>query len=231
MPALHTPIVWITLVPLAAAAVSVPGEGTAVVVTFDEGRNIGNWSFFGDPKNPIEVIERTGGNPGAFLHSTCSGLACLDTFAPQFRTQLGVQSVFLGDYRKKGVDFLGIDVAIFGPRFVSTGSRPLTLLLIDDAGTEAPSDDSAVFLKGPNIPRPEGQWCSYGFDVPSQSTVLPPGWLVLVAPGTPDEAWNNVITGVDQAVFYFGDPELFYIFQQWEIGVDNIRIERELDQL
>ncbi len=220
-------IVWTALAPFASTASSPAPESSVFVVTFDEGRNVGNWSFFGDPENPIEVIERTGGNPGAFLHSTCGGLACLDTFAPQFRTQLGVQSLFLGDYRKKWVDFLGIDVAIFGPRFVSTGSRPLTLLLIDDAGTAEPGDDSAVYLKGPNIPRPEGQWCSYGFDVPSQSTVLPPGWIVLAGSGTPDEAWNNAITGVDQVVFFFGDPELFYIFQQWEIGVDNIRIERQ----
>ena len=46
----------------------------------------------------MNVIESTGGHPGAWLHSTCTGLACLDTFAPQFRTELGVRSVFTGNY-------------------------------------------------------------------------------------------------------------------------------------
>jgi hypothetical protein len=65
-----------------------------LVETFEAGTNVGRWSFFGNPDNPVEVIEPTGGNPGAFLHATCNDLACLDTFAPELRTQLGVGSVF-----------------------------------------------------------------------------------------------------------------------------------------
>jgi len=29
---------------------------------------------------------------------------------------------------------------------------------------------------------------------------------------------------VDQVRFFYGDPELFFIFQQWTLGVDNPRI-------
>jgi hypothetical protein len=199
----------------------------SLVVGFDEGKNIGRWSFFGDPANPIEVIERTGGNPGPWLHSTCSGLACLDTFAPQFRTMLGVRSVFTGNYRLKGVTSLGIDTEILGPSFVSTGSRPLTLVLFDDNGTPNEfGDDSAVYLKGPNIPELGAGWQSYSYPVPSQATGLPAGWGIFQGQGTPDQVWNKVINGVDQVTFMYGDPELFYIFQQWEIGVDNVRITR-----
>ncbi len=41
------------------------------VETFDHNRNEGNWSFFGNPDNKIEIIDRDGGNPGAFLHARC----------------------------------------------------------------------------------------------------------------------------------------------------------------
>ena len=196
-------------------------------VGFEEGKNIGKWSFFGDPANPVEVIERAGGNPGAWLHSTCSGLACLDTFAPQFRTMLGARSVFTGNYRAKGVSLLGVDVQVLGPTFVSTGNRPLTLVLYDDNGTPNEfGDDSSVYLKGGNIPEKGSGWKSFSYNVPSQSTTLPAGWGVSQGQGTPDQVWNRVINGVDQVTFMFGDPELFYIFQQWELGVDNIRIAR-----
>jgi hypothetical protein len=195
-------------------------------VGFDQG-NIGNWSFFGNPANPIEVIEPSGGNPGAWLHSTCSGLNCLDTFAPQFRAQLGVRSIFTGNYRQKRITSLGIDVEVIGPAFVSTGSRPLTLVLLDDNGTPGEFlDDNAVYLTGPNIPARGAGWASFSYAVPSASTTLPAGWQVLSGNGTPDQVWNKVIAGVDQVQFLFGDPMLFYIFQQWELGVDNVRITR-----
>ncbi len=193
--------------------------------TFDSAGNTGRWSFFGNPDNPVEVIETSGGNPGAFLHSTCTGLACLDTFAPQLRTELGTDSVFTGDYRAKRVTRLGVDLAIFDVDF-STGGRPLTLMLTRDPGTPVdPSDDVIVYLLGPkNIPDPDGQWKSYHFRVPSQSAGLPAGWLVLQGTGDDDADWNAVMTDVDQASFFFGDPTFFFIFQQWELGVDNVRI-------
>ena len=101
-----------------------PAPKVNLLETFSAG-NTGRWSFFGNPDNPVEVIEPSGGNPGAFLHSTCSGLACLDTFAPELRTELGVASIFTGDYRAKGVASLGVDLAIFRVDFSSSG-RPLS---------------------------------------------------------------------------------------------------------
>ncbi len=195
------------------------------IVTFENGQNTGNWSFFGDPDNPIEVIESSGGNPGAFLHSTCQGLACLDTFAPELRTELGVSSIFTGDYRAKRVRSLGVDLAIFRVDFSSAG-RPLSLILRNDGGTpDDPSDDVVVHFVGPkNVPAPDGSWRRYQLAVPSRSTVLPSGWKVFQGTGDDDADWNTVLTDVDEVSFFFGDPEFFFIFQQWELGVDNIRI-------
>jgi hypothetical protein len=33
-----------------------------------------------------------------------------------------------------------------------------------------------------------------------------------------------VIQNVSRVQFFYGDPTFFFIFQQWEVGADNIRI-------
>ena len=92
------------------------GPKLPFVESFETGTNTGNWSFFGDPLIGLEALDSNGGNPGAFLHSFCGGgLACLDTSAPRLRTQLGVHSIFTGDYRAKSVGAMGVDLAVFGP--------------------------------------------------------------------------------------------------------------------
>jgi len=209
-----------------------PFDQVNVVETFDEGENAGRWSFFGNPDNSVEVIDSSGGNPGAFLHSTCQGLACLDTFAPQLRTELGVASIFTGDYRSKEVSALGVDLAIFYVDFSSAG-RPLTLMLTHDGGTpEEPADDLIVYrVGGRNVPPPNGTWRRFSFHVPSASAVLPASWRVLQGSGDDDADWNTVITDVSQVSFFFGDPEFFFIFQQWELGVDNVRIALDPEAL
>lgn len=201
---------------------------------FETGSNTGSWSFFGDPTLGLEVIETSGGHPDAFWHSLCGqGLACLDTFAPQFRTQLGVDSIFTGDYRDQGVTTLGVDLAIFGPAGVTTEGRPLSLVLRSDGNTpDEFGDDVVVYrLGGANIPRENGNWRSYRFQVPSSRTTLPAGWHVLQGTGDAEADWNLVIQDVSQVEFFFGNPEFFFIFQQWELGVDNLSIRLDADEL
>lgn len=187
--------------------------------------NEGGWSFFGAPGHPLEVVESAGGNPGPFLHTICAGASCLDTFAPQLRTQLGAPSLFSGNWRARGVDALSVDIAIFHVDFSSAG-RPLSVLLRSDPGTPGTfADDVVVYLVGPrNVPGPNGAWRRYGFPVPTASTGLPAGWVVQQGSGNPDADWNQVVTDVDQVTFFFGDPSFFFIFQQWEVGADSIRI-------
>ncbi len=215
----------ISLLVLACPQTPTPGNPVNIVEDFERG-NTGNWSFFGDPDNPIEVIETSGGNPGAYLHSTCEGLNCLDTFAPELRTELGVPSVFNGDYRARAVSALGVDLAVLDVDFSSLG-RPLTLILRNDSGTPGDfGDDVVVYRLGSrNVPQPNGRWRRYDFRVPSASLTLPAGWQVFQGTGNDDADWNTVIQDVDQASFFFGDPQFFFIFQQWELGVDNVRIQ------
>ncbi|TWT44261.1 hypothetical protein RAS1_06710 [Phycisphaerae bacterium RAS1] len=199
--------------------------------TYSGSTNHGNWSYFGDPGTGIEVVETSGGNPGAFWHSTCnqSELLCLDTYAPQPRTQLGVNSRFVGNYRARQVTALGIDLVLFYVDFSAAG-RPLTVMLRGDAGTPGdPSDDYFVYRLEPYyVPEVGDGWRSFTFAIPSQNLTLPLGWSVLNGSGDNNADWNAAITSVAQVVFFYGDPEFFFIFQQWEPGLDNPRITRNV---
>jgi hypothetical protein len=76
------------------------------------------------------------------------------------------------------------------------------------------------------MPHPGKLWRSFDFVVPSQLPAMPPRWGRLGECGslTDDELWNKVITGVDRLSFFAGDPDLIYIFQVWDVGIDNPRI-------
>ncbi|MEW6411152.1 MAG: hypothetical protein AB1483_01615 [Candidatus Zixiibacteriota bacterium] len=201
---------------------------TTFVETFDNPNIEGNWSYFGNPRNRVEVVEKDGGNPGGFLHATCDGMACLDTYAPQLRTQIEDTSIFTGNYRAKGVAQLGVDLATFGPEIVTWLGRPLSLMIRYDGGTPYDwTDDVQVFYVGNvNIPGPNNNFRSFRFKVPSESTVLPDGWKVMYGYNTGDDDadWNTVMENVSQVTFFYGDPEYFFMFQQWELGVDNVSI-------
>ncbi len=196
------------------------------VVTFDEPEIEGNWSFYGNADVSREIIETAGGNPGAFLHSPCDGLACLDTYAPQFRTQLGRTSRFTGNYRARGVRTLGVDLAVYGPEILTTLGRPLSLILSHDPGTPTdPNDDLQITYVGKhNIPNNNGRFKSYWFDIPYASETLPEDWVVRLGRGSGDHDadWNLLIQDVTQVTFFFGDPDYYFMFQQWELGADNV---------
>jgi len=212
-PGLHPLTILIVL----AAARGAIGFST-FIETFDGGSNEGGWRF----ETGSGSIQPAGGNPGAYFRDTV-----VDTFAPQPRTTLGLSSQFTGDFRTRQVTAIGIDLITHSVDFSAAG-RPLTLMLISDNGTPGDfNDDWAAYDIGPdNVPLPGQGWMSYDYDVPSQSMTLPAGWNTIAfgpnSPANPD--WNDVITDVAQIRFFYGDPELFFIFQQWDLGLDNPRI-------
>ncbi|MGH9381507.1 MAG: choice-of-anchor J domain-containing protein, partial [Thermoanaerobaculia bacterium] len=201
--------------------------GTTFIETFDDGGNAGNWTF-GIPQ--IEVTESDGGNPGWWLHSTCVELDCLDTFAPQLRTTpMGDDNEFTGNYRQRGVTSVGVDLQTVDADF-SVDGRPLTVMLVQDNGTPDDfSDDWAAYYIGDeNIPLVGEGWKSFDFAIPSDAEELPPGWQFFAFGGSaPEPSWNTVIEDVSQLRYFYGDPELIFIFQQWELGLDNARITYE----
>ncbi len=201
--------------PLFFLATIVTLAQSSLVETFDGGSNQGGWSY-GLPAS----FPATGGNPGSFL--LVSGL---DTFAPiAVSTE---PSPFTGDYRQRKVTSIGVDLLTLAVDFSAAG-RPLTLMLIYDNGTPNNfADDTAAFYLGANIPEPGEGWLPYDFAVPSESDTLPDGWelLNLGDSGSPAQAtWAQVIANVAQVRFFYGDPRLFFIFQMWTVGMDNVRI-------
>ena len=40
----------------------------------------------------------------------------------------------------------------------------------------------------------------------------------------PDAAWNALITNVTNVRFPFSDPDLFWYFQVWDLGIDDVHI-------
>ena len=209
---------WGLLVLIAASSASSALAGQTVAETFTGGSNQGGWTY----GLANQVIETSGGNPGAYLHEPL-----IDTYAPQPHTALGLASVFTGDYRARRVESFGVDVIVFSAQFFT--NPPLTLMLANDNGTPFDtSDDCIVYLVGANVAAPGAGWTSYEFAIPAQSPTLPPGWQTYNACSTPDASWNSVITSVSYVRFLYGDPTFFYPVGPWNTGIDNPRITTEL---
>ncbi len=172
-----------------------------VVEDFEDNVNQAGWTF----GNTIEAIE-DGGNPGKHLHNSH-----IDTFAPQLRTT-SPSSPYNGDYRAQGYTSFEVDLLTYSTQFPA--QRELSLILS--------SGVCSVYYKGTaTVPQPGSGWKSFQFDIDSASTTLPPGWAVLNGCGSDDVTWNIVITGVTEVRFFYGDPTFFFIFDIWDVGMDN----------
>jgi hypothetical protein len=202
-----------------AVAHTAAAGGPAFVESFTGGSNEGGWTY----GSPNGAIEGAGGNPGAYFHDDF-----LDTFAPQPRTGFNVASLFTGNLRAQEVVSIGIDLILFDVDF-SAGDRPLTLMLVHDRGTPANFDDDwAMYTMGPDVPLVGEGWKPYDFAVPTEliSTAPPPGWSYLALGGSspPSGSWNALVTDVAQVRYFYGDPTFFFIFQAWDLGMDNPRL-------
>jgi len=45
--------------------------------------------------------------------------------------------------------------------------------------------------------------------------------IALGSSSPPEPDWNQLITDVAEVRFFYGDPTMFFIFQGWNLGVDN----------
>jgi hypothetical protein len=206
---------------LAAAALASATASAQLpfVEPFTGGSNSGSWTL-----GPPSTFPSTGGNPTWVLQST------VDTFAPQPRSQ-DANSPFGGDWRAKGVRSVGIDLRTLAVQFPF--DRELTLMLGNDNGTPAdPLDDCIVYFLGTRrVPQVAEGWKSFDFFVDSASTSMPPGWALSGQSGSctdANAAWNTVITDVSYVQYFYGNPEFFFIFDMWTVGLDNARISGEL---
>jgi hypothetical protein len=191
---------------------------TTIAETFDGTLDQATWRL-----GTLDAIEPAGGSPGAYLHN------------PQFDSAVPtpvyvgpLPSPYFGNYRAANVTSLGLDVIVNAASIGVDNKRPISLVLTSDMGTpDDPTDDCDVYTVGnKNVPRQGSGWRPFDFRVPSGSTTLPSGWTVRGACGglTSDGAWNAVMTNVTRVSFPFSDPDIFWYFQIWDLGIDNVRI-------
>jgi len=198
-----------------------PSRAATFVDTFTGGANSAGWTF--NSQNP-DTIQPSGGNPGAWLRNDL-----LDTFAPILTNNPTIDSSFNGNLRAKGITSIGVDARTDHADF-GAGGRNFSLLLRDTKGTPLdPEDDDYAYYVGPTVPQVGQGWVSYDFPVPSASTeALPAGWTGGYAGDSehfrPGVTWNNIVTHADSVEFWWLNPSFFAIFQQWDVGVDNVRV-------
>lgn len=210
-------------------------EPTSFVETFDSRRNVGGWSFHTTHR---PVYEDAGGNTGGYLHDPQ-----VVTFAPSPGTTIGDTSIFHGNYREKMITSVGIDLRSIDYEWDIT-TRYLTLMVMNDNGTpeDVVDDWGAYFIGDVKLPSKyvawltstdlnEPGWVSYDFEVASQSGVLPEGWTFVRGTLSNGEStggsWASLMQDVSYIRFYYGDPELYYILQTFDLGLDNPRISWE----
>ncbi len=191
---------------------------TTIAETFDGTLDQATWRL-----GTLDEIAPDGGSPGAYLHNPQ-----LDSAVPTPVYVGALPSPFFGNYRAANVTSLGLDVLVNAASIGVDNKRPISLVLTSDMGTPGdPSDDCDAYTVGTkNVPRPGAPWRSFDFKVPAGATALPNGWTVRGACGglSGSDAWNAVITNVTRVSFPFADPDTFWYFQIWDLGIDNVRI-------
>ena len=212
----------VALIAMTILAVMVgPAMSETYIDDFEGGANPSGWCFLAS----TDIIESTGGNPGYWLHQPT-----FDTFAPILQTGWDVPGPFVGDYRALNVTQIGIDAVTINNTFGNAAGFQFTLLLRDMNGTPSNVDDDdfayAYFFQCPMIG--EG-WTHYDFMVPSADMSSVPagwtgGWVGNPESFRPGVDWNDVITSVECVEFWWIHPAWGAMFQQWDVGADNISI-------
>lgn len=175
---------------------------------FDSGANPSGWTW-----GTSTMVSPNGGNPNGHLRTPV-----VDTFAPQLRTTVP-SSPFHGDYRAGSVSNIHVDLAVFSANFPY--DREATLMLSN-------GNCSVYKLGAQKIPPPNGTWKSFDYAIDPHSPTMPTGWKSFGnCQGGPNAIWNTVITNVTEVRIFYGDPDLFYIFDQFSLGLDNASITRD----
>ncbi len=232
------------LVAFAAASVgALPVAAQSYTETFDcKGKrctNLGQWTF----DSPIEgIMKETGhGKPRYFFF--------MDSFKfiPTLHTGSGVDSPFVGNYRERNVDRISMRTRLARDPFpCGTEGRKMTLALVHEGDPLSFKDDCAFYMvardelgQERDIPSVLDGWVDYSWAIESGSYTLPEGWEpwharcqrfdsdgdYQVDPDKLDEAWNYVITAVDQVTFCYERCDYVSIECRWAIHADDIAIE------
>lgn len=186
-----------------------------LVVTedFTKGSNEGQWNFL----FPAQLVDDVN---ASYLY-----VSGLDTFAPQLQTGDSGKSIFTGNYVQKKVKSIQFTNQVFSD-LNPNDDRPVTLMLI--------SGDLAAYKKSDKLLiQSLKKWETFSFDIPKTAQeASAAGWKTTSWPRMDrDHAHGNyddIIRNVDHVEFYYGDPELFYIFQDWSVGATGMGMIQEM---
>lgn len=186
---------------------------------FEQGSNSGKWDF----GIPTTDIPNSGGDSGAFLHARK-----LITFFPYVGTS-SPQNCFVGNYLAKHVK--SVDVA-FNVFFIEdaeqVGSLPVTLALWHRVNGKKVA---ALLTAAHEMSVTDKAWHTTQFIVPTREE-----WSSLVfmdfengALSSPPDR-SDFLSSIEEVGFYLGDPTLFTLLRTWDVGVDSIALNGDINE-
>jgi len=198
-------------------------DTTTTTVDFESGTE--GWT---GPQGPGggTVVEATGGNPGAHLHTV------FNNFGIEFRNQTNPAFVF--DWTTVDSVTIGVDLEVENIAFFGTPVTRSWIVEIRDFDDADPYPWVSVWFKYDEVGA--GDWQSFSVTIDDTSaTELPPGWGGYGAedPDTfepilpPDRTFADVLAGADEIVFTTYEPGFFYGFTDFDVRLDNITITTE----
>jgi len=173
------------------------------------------------------VIEATGGNPGANMHTVFSD------FGITFRNTGNAE--FVGDYTQSVAVTLSIDARFESIDFFgSPVPRPWLVELRDYDGPPPGYPYVSVWYKFADVSAAtHGTWTTFAVTIADTSSeALPPGWGGTGAehPQTfepmlpPDRTFTDVIDGIDEIVYTTFEPGFFFGETFFDARIDNVSI-------
>jgi hypothetical protein len=212
------------LVPL-ALALSIAIAHANFAETFNHGSDDGDWHLTDNPDRLLQ-IERSGGNPAAYLHGQVS------TPVPVWYVPFATSPThFLSNYYAQQIGGISFDLNIFSG--TEAPNRAVTLDLLSTLGTGDFSQGLEAYKIGANISILPIGWQPYSFSLDATSTSIPSGWVVRHGDGSPgtDADWRRLMQDVETIGFELGKPGFAYpALNGWDLGLDNVRISQNIPE-
>jgi hypothetical protein len=198
----------------------------STTVTFDDG-----WEGWSGPSGGggATTIESDGGNPGAHAHTV------FNDFGITFRTESN--AAFLGDFSGDGSVTIRIDVKVDSIQFEgSEVTRPFLVDFRSHALAQGGYPWTSAWFLFEEIGAGPG-WVTYATTFDPASLELPAGWggygaedpVTFEPTLPPGVTFADVMANVDELAFTTLQPGLFFGFTDFDVRIDNIRIDRGAD--
>ncbi len=210
-----------------AACGTAMGRGDILALDFEDG-NTSGWTA-----NGVPTLFEVGGNPGQYM-----GVPYLDFWGVSLSAREEQSQVF-GDLNRYAASLrISVDVRVialdnFNGEPVDPTNYPLALQIWNES--IAADEPVSVWVLGPTLPAIADGWTRVTFDIPApEQFALPTGWAGTGA-SNPDTfesmlpegvGYRDVLSNVSRLDITTLIPGFFYGANFWEVGWDNLRVER-----